>query len=348
VTGPARAFAVILLLIACTSWRCDAFAAEWNVGLKRLTLRDPVGGGAMTGFVTYPTTAATTSLTIGRFSVAAAEDAVPARGQFPLLIFSHGAGSLPELYLWLFEGLAARGFVVAGVAHPGDNYNDRSGTFGDAELVERSRHVAALIDGTAGDALLASSIDVSKIGILGHSAGGYTALLAAGGKPDFAQFKDGRCWRNAGPQANPDRPRMTHDPAVLPTADPRIRAAAAMAPAFGCLFDKDSISTIKVPVRFYQADADDILQPGFNATAFAVLFEPPVEVVHVANAGHFVFLNTCPFIMSLIAREICHDPTGTNRDEVHQRLIEDIASFFLAQSRRDASIELVAKQAQSS
>ena len=31
-----------------------------------------------------------------------------------------------------------------------------------------------------------------------------------------------------------------------------------------------------------------------------------------------MFLNTCPFIMSLIAREICHDPTGTNRDEVHQ------------------------------
>lgn len=327
---PARAIAVILLLIARGICSRDAFAAEWNVGLKRLTLRDPVAGGAMAGFVTYPTAAAMTSLTVGRFNAMAAENAASGPGRFPLLIFSHGAGSLPELYLWLFEGLTARGFVVASVTHPGDNYNDKSGTFGDAELVERSRHVVALIDSVAGDASLTSSIDVSKIGIVGHSAGGYTALLAAGGRPDFTQFGGGRCRRSTlqSAAASPDRPRMVHDPDALPVADPRIRAAAAMAPAFGCLFDEESIRAIKVPVRFYQADNDVILQPGFNAMSFSALFEPPAEVVHVAKAGHFVFLNKCPFIMSLVAREICSDPSGTNRDAVHQQLVTDIAAFF--------------------
>ena len=121
---------------------------------------------------------------------------------------------------------------------------------------------------------------------------------------------------------------MTHDPADLPTADSRIRAVAAIAPAFGCLFAKESVSAIQIPVRFYQADGDEILQPGFNASAFAVLFAPPADVIGIPNAGHFVFLNTCPFIMSLIAREICSDPSGVNRDAVHQRLIEDIAAFF--------------------
>jgi predicted dienelactone hydrolase len=322
--APGRIIALLLLLITCGM--SGAGAAEQQIGLKRLTLRDPVGGGAMTGFAMYPTSAPAKSVTIGRVDTVAAEDAAPAPGRFPLLIFSHGMSSLPEMYVWLFEGLAARGFVVAGVAHPRDNYNDKSGSFGDAELVERSRHVTALIDGVEGDALLASSIDASKIGIVGHSAGGYTALLAVGGRPDYTQFVGGRCRR--APAQPPGWPRFTHDPAALPVADPRIRAAAAMAPGFGCLFDRDSVSAIHVPVRFYQADDDDVLQPGFNAAAFAALFTPPAEVVHFANAGHFVFLNTCPFIMNLVARDICRDPSPTNRDAVHRKLIDDLAQFF--------------------
>ncbi len=303
-----------------------ANAAEQNVGLKRLALRDPISGGAMTGFAMYPTSAPAKSLTIGRADTVAAENAAPAQGRFSLLIFSHGMGSLPELYLWLFEGLVARGFVVAGVAHPRDNYNDKSGSFGDAELVERPRHVTALIDAIEGDPLLAPSIDNSKIGIVGHSAGGYTALLAVGGQPDFTQFTGGRC--GPAPAQPPDWPRFIHDPAAVPAADPRIRAAAAMAPGFGCLFDRNSVSAIHVPVRLYQADDDDVLQPGFNAIAFGALFTPPAEVVHIVNAGHFVFIDSCPFIMSLIARDVCRDPPGTRRDAVHQKLIDDLAQFF--------------------
>ena len=323
---PAAERMIALLLLIMAGGLCGAGAAQQNVGLKRLTLRDPVAGGAMTGFVTYPTASPARSVTVGQFDTMAAEDAAPAPGRFPLLIFSHGMSSLPELYLWLFEGLAARGFVVAGVAHPRDNYNDKSGSFGDAELVERARHVTALIDGVLGDTLLASSIDASRIGIVGHSAGGYTALLAAGARPDFTQFTGTRCRR--GPSQPPDGPRFKHDPAALPVADPRIRAAAAMAPGFGCLFDRDGVTAIHVPVRFYQADDDEVLQSGFNATAFAVLFTPPAEVVHFANAGHFVFLNTCPLIMSLFARDICRDPSGTDRDAVHRKLIVDLARFF--------------------
>jgi len=322
--APGRMLAV-LLLITAGSVRA-AGAAELHVGLKRLTLRDPIGGGAMIGFAMYPTDVPAKSVTIGRVDTVAAEGAAPAPGRFPLLIFSHGMSSLPEMYLWLFEGLTARGFVVAGVAHPRDNYNDKSGSFGDAELVERPRHVTALIDGVASDALLASSIDAAKIGIVGHSAGGYTALLAVGGRPDYTQFVGGRCRR--APAQPPDWPRFTHDAAALPVPDPRIRAAAAMAPGFGCLFDRDSVSAIHVPLRFYQADDDDVLQPGFNAAAFAALFTPPAEVVHFAKAGHFVFLNTCGFIMSLVARDICRDPLPTNRDAVHQKLVDDLAQFF--------------------
>jgi predicted dienelactone hydrolase len=304
----------------------QAHAADWNVGLKHLTLPDPVSGASMTGIVTYPTMAPATRLKIGRFETVAAENAPAPAGKFPLIIFSHGTGALPEFYLWLFEGLSAKGFIVAGVAHSKDNYNDRTGSFGDSLLIDRARHVSALIDNIEQDATLGQSIVTKKIGVIGHSAGGYAALLSAGGTPDFSQFVRGRCDRDA--ELGSDRPRFVHNSSTSNTPDDRIRAVAAMAPALGCLFDRKALDGIHVPVRLYQADNDEILQPGYNSSYLAPLFEQAPEVFRIANAGHFVFLNTCPFIMSLIARQICRDPWGVDRDDIHRRIIEDSAKFF--------------------
>ena len=317
----------IALLTLCTFVDCGQVrAGDWKIGLRRLSFPDPLSGAVMTGLVTYPTGAPATSLRVGPFTLTAAEDAPPESGRFPLVIFSHGTGGLPELYLWIFEGLTANGFIVAGVTHPKDNYNDRSGSFDDALLIDRVRHISALIDQVEHDARLGPRIDSGKIGTIGHSAGGYTAILSAGGMPDFAQFRGGRCGRDS--QTRPEQPRFAHDPSASPAADSRVRAAAAMAPALGCLFDRDSLSAIHIPIRFYQADSDEILQPGFNAVYFASLFMQTPDVVHIPHAGHFIFINKCPLIMSLIAREICLDSWGTNRGNIHHRLIEDIALFF--------------------
>ena len=62
---PAAGRMIALLLLIMTSGICPARAAEQNVGLKRLTLRDPIGGGAMTGFAMYPTAAPAKSVTVG-------------------------------------------------------------------------------------------------------------------------------------------------------------------------------------------------------------------------------------------------------------------------------------------
>ena len=102
-----RAAAVVVAMYAVCDDR-SATANEWRVGVKQLTLRDPVAGGVMTGFVTYPTSAAPQRVTFGRFNIAAAPDAAPAAGQFPLVILSHGTGGLPDVYLWLFEGLTTK------------------------------------------------------------------------------------------------------------------------------------------------------------------------------------------------------------------------------------------------
>jgi predicted dienelactone hydrolase len=231
------------------------------------------------------------------------------------------------LYFWLFKGLSEKGFIVAGIEHSKDNYNDRTGSFGDSLLIERARHISALIDRIEQDAILSQSVDIEKIGLVGHSAGGYAALISVGATPDFSQFAAGRCDRGIEPGL--DRPAFVHNESARIISDDRIRAVAAMAPALGCLFDRKGLEKIHVPLRLYEAENDEILQTHYNSSYFAPLLERTPEVIRFAKAGHFVFLNTCPFIMSLIARQICNDPWGTDRDDIHRRIVEDSVSFFI-------------------
>ncbi|MFI5014948.1 MAG: alpha/beta hydrolase family protein [Hyphomicrobiales bacterium] len=302
-----------------------AVAADWNAGFAKLSLRDPIAGGLMTGIVTYPTTAATHSVRLGPNELDVAENAPPAPGSHPLVIFSHGRGGLPESYHDVFTDLARRGFIVAGVAHPGDNYADRSGANGDAELVDRTRHVVALIDYLLGDGPLDRAIDRSRIGVMGHLAGGYAALLLVGARPDFSELGR-RC------RGNPNRPSgaapVSHDPARTPVSDPRIRAAVIMAPAWGCLFDRDGLKDVGAPLRIYQGGADELLHPRFTGEYLASELPVPPEFVNFATAGHFVFLAPCPFVMRMLAREICADPSGIDRAALHARMNAEIAEFF--------------------
>jgi predicted dienelactone hydrolase len=50
-----------------------------------------------------------------------ADDAKPADERFPLIVLSHGTGGSAQIMSWLARGLASRGYVVAGVNHPGNN-----------------------------------------------------------------------------------------------------------------------------------------------------------------------------------------------------------------------------------
>jgi predicted dienelactone hydrolase len=279
----------------------------------------------MQAIAAYPTGANAGSLRIRAYWLDVAEDAEPAPGPHPLIIFSHGRGGLPESYNDLFTALARRGFVVAGVAHPRDNYYDASGSNDDVELVDRTRHVVRLIDYLTADWPLRRSIDAARIGFVGHSAGGYTGLLLLGGAPDFAEL-GGRCRGN--PNLPPGQARVVHDEARLPVTEPRIRAAVVMAPAFACLFDKGAFAPIATPLLLYRSGRDELIDPRFNADYVARHLSRPAELVDLADAGHFVYLAPCPFLMRIFARTICTDPAGVDRVEVHRTMQAEIAAFF--------------------
>jgi len=145
-----------------------------------------MGGGAIQTVVWYPTTAPASLTKLGPFDLDVAIDSEPEAGAHPLIVVSHGTGGSNLGHHDTAIYLARHGFVVATPMHPGDNFQDTSAYATDAQLFGRPRHVKAVLDAVVAHPVFGRVVDTARIGIVGMSAGGYTALVLVGGKPDFS------------------------------------------------------------------------------------------------------------------------------------------------------------------
>jgi dienelactone hydrolase len=116
------------------------------------------------------------------------QDAPIATGRFPLVLFSHGLYSLPELHTQLTARWAAAGFVVAAPAYP--HTSRRATRFSRDDIRNQPddgwrviRQVLRL--GAVHGDPFAGHLDPDRIAAAGHSAGGYTtAGLFISGHPE--------------------------------------------------------------------------------------------------------------------------------------------------------------------
>jgi dienelactone hydrolase len=125
-------------------------------------------------------------------------------GPFPVVLLEHGSAVVPAIYSVLAEGLASSGFIVIATNHPPDSLiavfpdghqlkftpywpaqADRRaqgmaiGKFAEEVLVTDVRFVLdQLREVNAHDHFWQGHMDLSKVGIVGHSMGGTTAALA--------------------------------------------------------------------------------------------------------------------------------------------------------------------------
>lgn len=122
----------------------------------------------------------------------AVRDASPRPGRFPLVAFSHGYGGHRRQSTFLCTHLASHGYVVAAVDHTGNTILEAAqavmtrlsggalpdlGTLLREFVAARPADVTFLIDELlAGRGEVAGHIDDGRIGMAGHSFGGWTTL----------------------------------------------------------------------------------------------------------------------------------------------------------------------------
>lgn len=297
-----------------------------GVGLSTFAAIDPVGGAPMEAAIFYPAARSTTPTAAGPYRIAAERGAPAMDARTPLVILSHGHGGSRWGHHDLAERLADAGFTVAAIEHPGDNYRDQSGAGTERVAFGRPRQVSALITALLADPAFGPRIDPSKIGVAGFSMGGYTALTLVGAQPDFRRYIDycRRVLENRElcgfPVASPPENKET-------LADPRVRAAFAMAP-LAIVFGKDDLAPIKVPVFLAYAEGDRVLTPSENAARIAPFLPTLAGQRAVSEAGHYVFLAPCSAQLTATAPALCTDPAGVDRDAVHRALNDDAVTFF--------------------
>lgn len=307
-----------------------AFAAPAHAGagFTDLVLTDPVDGGKMPVIVFYPA-GIDGQAEIGSYHLAAARDAAPRPARYPLVIMSHGSGGTRLGHHDSLAALAEAGFIAAAVEHPRDNYRDQSGQGTDRQLYGRAADVTATIDGLLADPEFGPLIDPAHIGIAGFSAGGYTALLAVGARPDpngFATYCRDQMADAVFCRGRPGNPPFGPPPSSL--QDARLRAAFVMAPGFGFLFDRTGLANVDVPIRLYRAENDDVLRHPWHAQRIADNLPARPEYEVIAGAGHYVFLVPCGAEAAARLPMLCTDPPGVDRAAVHRKLNGEMVDFF--------------------
>jgi predicted dienelactone hydrolase len=191
----------------------------------------------------------------------ATRDAVAdkAGAPYPLVILSHGYPGNRYLLAHLGENLASKGFVVVSVDHPESTYDDRKGFA--STLYNRPYDQLFVLDeldrlSRAGSgSFLAGLADASRTAIVGYSMGGYGLLNVIG-----AGFSDASVEARNAPPNRLLFERAASNPAYPKRADPRIKAAIAIAPwGFQSgAWTAEAIRAIATPLLLVAGSADDV------------------------------------------------------------------------------------------
>lgn len=250
----------------------------------------------------------------------AVRDLPPLDSSCPLVVFSHGNSGLRQQSTFLTSHLASHGIVVAAPDHIGNTFVEMQGISDDER---RTRHKAARLNrprdlSTTIDTVLAAEsrlpgIDTRRIGAMGHSFGGWTALK-------------------------------------MPARDERIRAVCCLAPAAEPFvgrraFDEGELPLARDTPALLVAGIDDVLVE-LDASILSILSRlgPRRAAVGIAGADHFHFCDGIPLLHAVhenTPREGLSRPVRAYADLLDEarshRLVRGLAlRYFLAAFTSDA------------
>lgn len=308
----------------------------------------PAGGGG---------TPAEYDVMIGAIKLASIESAHGARREakvdrrgapYPVVVFSHGSGGTRVQSVYLTEYLASHGFVVIAPDHLGNTIAEevnKSAALVPAEAarlrpMDVSVSLDALLALPQGDRLHGVG-DVARVGIAGHSFGGFTAMRIAGATIDVDAVIT-EC------EGSGDLVCQGYEEVVEPfpisARDPRFLAALPQAPGGTKVFQAggaDGFAAVQVPT-FIQAGTTDATTPyDYEAQLPFAHLPSPAYLLGIEDAGHFTFSDICRLLttagLTFDAFDDGCSPSNIPAAEAHALLLPSATAFFQLYLRQDAS-----------
>ncbi len=201
-------------------------------------------------------------------------------GGFPLVVFSHGFGGCNTQSVFLMEALASAGYLVVAPNHAdascGAARHARSAgwrpeepfqkaqAWSDATYKDRRADIEAVLQAVlSAKSFQGVPVDTGRVGIAGHSLGGYTALGVAGA---WASWKD-----------------------------PRIKAVLALSPYNTPFIAKGDLGHMNVPAMIQGGTLDFGISPTVRRTGGAYdRSSGPKYYVEFQGAGHLAWTDLNP------------------------------------------------------
>lgn len=350
----AAVLGMMLMCLVTTATARESKAAGERQGTTTVasaTVRDAQRHDTLRYTVWYPAPAGSreNALTIGPpgaplFDVGRSALNAPVAGdRLPTLLLSHGNGGSARMMGWLGTALARNGYLVIAVDHPGNNGADEMTLTGSMLSWLRADDLRAALATVQADPILGPHVDPARLGVAGFSAGGYTALLAAGARPNLQRLlafctahpDDGVCQpqQEAATHTMAARAAAAASPALAPwiaqaddaRAIPGVRAVFLLAPAIVQAFAPEQLSSLRQPVSIVLGEADRVAPPQSNGEAAQALI-PGGVLMRLPNVGHYDFLATCTSTGRQQLPDLC--TASVPKAETHAQAVVAAVRFF--------------------
>lgn len=188
----------------------------------------------------------------------------------PLIIYTHGMGSVRTDMRYLAEHLASHGYVFVALEHPGSNQTHtdlaikgKTRFLQPQEFLDRPKDVSFVLDEleklnqTTGNPLQ-GKLATNNTMIIGYSFGGGTALSLAGAELQITGIKE-RCQKKLASLSlgqtlqcvAQELPEKSYQ-----LRDNRIKQAIALAPTTSIMFGETGLTKVQIPTLIVASSAD--------------------------------------------------------------------------------------------
>lgn len=193
-----------------------------------------------------------------------------ATAEKPVIIYTHGMGSVRTDLQYVAEHLASHGYIFVALEHPGSNsthvnlaLQGKTRFLQPQEFLDRPKDISFVLDeleklNQTANNPLQGKLATNNVMVIGYSFGGGTALTIAGGELQIQDIKK-RCKDNLAVLSSGETLQCIAQ--ELPEnsyqlRDTRIKQAIAFNPAASIMFGETGLTKVQIPTLVLASSAD--------------------------------------------------------------------------------------------